>query len=120
MTVYNWGHYPGDLGSPISLITRKILLFAQSGGRVKILTTDRDCYNRLKDFNVKIKIPRDVKTMHTKAIVFDDQGLLLGSHNLTNSAMQSNNEASLYTSDYEAVAGFTQYFDTLWRNHAEG
>lgn len=118
LCVYIWGDHTGDLTSPVSRLTRALILKAQEGVKVRVITNDLEAVRRLRDYGIKLKIANDVRTMHTKAMVIDDKQMVLGSHNFSNSALTANMEASILTFDYEMIQQFITYFDILYKRYA--
>ena len=52
---------------------------------------------------------------HMKLWIFGDDLVIMGSHNLTQSAMISNHEASIITRDHAAVADTAAWYEAQWR-----
>ena len=50
----------------------------------------------LKDRGIRVRFDRGKATTHTKLVVIDRRYSFIGSHNLTNAALSSNHEASLF------------------------
>ena len=57
--------------------------------------------------------------MHTKALLIDDDTLIIGSHNLTERGTAENYEISVVVRDLEACMLFSEYFDKMWQNYGE-
>lgn len=58
------------------------------------------------------------RLMHAKMWVFDASHVVIGSHNLTESAMSANHEASLIATDAASAADAAQWFGLLWAKSA--
>lgn len=56
----------------------------------------------------------DVELTHSKFIIVDGKSVLVGSHNLSNSALYENREASVIVSDAATVAEFSRIFAEDW------
>ncbi len=72
----------------------------------------------IKDFGLdtdKIKVQR---RCHTKGIIIDEEEVLLGSHNLTNSGALFNRDASLLVRDAEVSRYFKELFEYDWQTLA--
>ncbi|NTW06794.1 MAG: phospholipase [Syntrophaceae bacterium] len=73
-----------------------IVILEKSGGNDRNLDAEN---NRTKQFleekGIKVYFDSPQKTTHTKLVVIDQRLVLLGSHNLTQSALKYNNEMSL-------------------------
>lgn len=52
-------------------------------------------------------------TLHNKLIIADD-AVLVGSHNFTSSAVQSNHEGSVFVRDAEVADWYAAWFDAVW------
>jgi len=55
------------------------------------------------------------KLTHAKFIIVDGKSVLVGSHNLSNSALYKNREASVIINDGRTVQSFHDAFDEDWR-----
>lgn len=93
---------------------------AARGVKIRVLLDNGVASNpdRVSDLNSVTNITakldgRDITT-HVKLIVADDSDVLVGSTNLSKSALFHNNEANLRITDSGATAEFADYFDSLW------
>lgn len=66
-----------------------------------------------KGFDVRYA-SKAYKLTHSKFIIIDGKEVLVGSHNLSNSALYKNREASVIIRDSPAVADFIKAFKTDW------
>lgn len=66
-----------------------------------------------KGFNVRYA-SRAFQLTHSKFIIVDGAAVLVGSHNLSNSALYENREASVIIRDAATVREFSDVFDTDW------
>jgi phosphatidylserine/phosphatidylglycerophosphate/cardiolipin synthase-like enzyme len=62
---------------------------------------------------VSVLFPRRNRVTHAKAVVIDDRYVLLGSHNLTQSALAHNNELSLMLDSPELAAQLNRYLEGI-------
>jgi phosphatidylserine/phosphatidylglycerophosphate/cardiolipin synthase-like enzyme len=75
---------------------RVMILLENSGGHDLSLDAQNSRTKQLlEDKGVKIYFDSPRKTTHTKLVVIDQRFVLLGSHNLTQSALKYNNEISM-------------------------
>ena len=75
---------------------RVIVVLENSGGNDLNLDTDnRQTKYLLEEKGVEVYFDSPRKTTHTKLIVIDQKLIILGSHNLTQSALKYNNEISI-------------------------
>lgn len=102
-----------DAGVHIRIIFRDPREFGQSNAA----RLDR-LLETIKDFGIdtdKIKVQR---RCHTKGIIVDQEEVLLGSHNLTNSGALYNRDASLLVRDAEVARYFQGLFEYDWETLA--
>ncbi|MBU0531956.1 hypothetical protein KKB44_00515 [Candidatus Micrarchaeota archaeon] len=90
----------------------------QRGVDIRIIleqTTNKEIYEELtsKGFNVKYA-SNFYKLTHSKFIIIDKKAVLVGSHNLSNSALNKNREASVIIWDAKTVDEFLDAFETDW------
>jgi phosphatidylserine/phosphatidylglycerophosphate/cardiolipin synthase-like enzyme len=94
---------------------------ARRGVRVKVILEDtgkksdeltlqnRQTKKLLEDQGVFVYVDSPKKTTHTKLIVIDQRLVILGSHNLTQSALKYNNEISLLVDNHELAREVREY-----------
>ncbi|MEW6748977.1 MAG: phospholipase D family protein [Candidatus Micrarchaeota archaeon] len=66
-----------------------------------------------KGFDVRYA-SRSFQLTHSKFIIVDEESVLVGSHNLSNTALYENREASVIIRDSAAVREFQDVFDADW------
>jgi phosphatidylserine/phosphatidylglycerophosphate/cardiolipin synthase-like enzyme len=67
----------------------------------------------LKDAGVLVLYDKPARTLHTKMVIIDREIVLLGSHNLTESALKHNHEASLRIRSKTLASRLVEYLDTI-------
>jgi phosphatidylserine/phosphatidylglycerophosphate/cardiolipin synthase-like enzyme len=67
-----------------------------------------------KGFNIRYANDSEFKLTHAKFIIVDGREVLVGSHNLSNSALFKNREASVIIRDGPTVSEFARVFDNDW------
>jgi len=82
------------------------------GGRA-VGRENRVAASALSRGGVTVVIPGSRKVTHAKAVVVDDRYVLIGSHNLTHSALARNRELSVMLDDPELAAQVTRYLEGL-------
>jgi len=76
-------------------------------------TSNRETAARLRQEGIDVAFDSPRVTTHTKVAVIDERYILLGSHNLTNSALKYNHELSVFI-DSPSLAGETlRYIKSL-------
>jgi phosphatidylserine/phosphatidylglycerophosphate/cardiolipin synthase-like enzyme len=123
---YQWNFYPLKPTSQIQGLNRALLAKAESGVKVRVLLNKEGRGAHLMEINIKaskflsdsgvqVKFGRTFPITHAKLWVFDDDEVILGSHNLSNRSVTVNNEASALIKGREVAVEFRRYFDTLWK-----
>lgn len=92
-------------GVAIRVIIERNVMGAQNGATYRRLASE--------GFNVRYARP-DVALTHSKFIIVDGRAVLVGSHNLSNSALYDNREASVIIRDFATVAAFEDTFREDW------
>lgn len=87
----------------------KVIL--ETNGRIndELNTQNRLTGKLLEEQGVKVYFDSPRTTTHTKMIVIDEQVLILGSHNFTQSALKYNNEISIMLSSPVLAKGARNY-----------
>lgn len=67
----------------------------------------------LSQNGVRVRFTSRRRTTHVKAVVIDDRYVMIGSHNLTQSALAYNNELSVLLDSPELAAKATRYLEGL-------
>jgi len=77
--------------------------------------TNEDIYHELlsKGFNTKYAT-KSYKLTHSKFIIIDKKIVFVGSHNLSNSAIYNNREASVIIRDSNVIQNFIDVFERDW------
>ncbi len=96
---------------------------AGRGVKVRVLLDDGDGViddnqTKVDQFNAVANITAKLDnwngTTHVKMIIVDDAQVLVGSTNLSKSALDFNHEANLWITDPAAVPEYAGYFDAVW------
>jgi len=108
-----------DSGSPGDVVDAMVAA-AQRGVDVRVLADEEgydtaDALARLSAAGALTKLDAPTVTTHNKLILADDV-TLVGSHNLTSSAMDANTEGSVRVAVPEVTAFYATYFEALWAN----
>ena len=112
----------------LAMIKSKLLDLKEKGIQGRIITSDYLTFNKPKVFkelmkleNVAVRIT-NVKGFHTKGYIFDHgeyYTLVVGSSNLTQTALKENTEWNIKLTSHEngeIVNNFKSQFDDLWYN----
>jgi len=123
---YQWNFYPGKHDCPIQELNRAIIDRAYGGLKVRVLLNKEGRGQHLMAINLKasqflreagisVKFARTFPITHAKLWIFDDDSVILGSHNLSNRSVSVNNEASALIKSREVAREFKRYFDLLFK-----
>lgn len=76
---------------------------------------NKQSYHELaaKGFNIRYA-SKAYQLTHSKFMIIDDEIVLVGSHNLSNSALYKNREASVVIRDAATLQEFQEVFETDW------
>jgi phosphatidylserine/phosphatidylglycerophosphate/cardiolipin synthase-like enzyme len=93
------------------------LLSAKNRGvRVHVLIENnegaKEMYDFLKENGIEAKIDKRDITVHAKFIVIDKKIIVIGSHNLTKSAMERNREISILVENGELARKLIDIFES--------
>jgi len=97
---------------------------AKRGVRVRIIldqretgshadTSNRETAARLRQAGIEVDFDSPGVTTHTKVAVIDERYILLGSHNLTNSALKYNHELSVFIDSPPLAGKILRYIESL-------
>ena len=122
---YQWNFYPDQPKSHIQELNRAILSKAEVGVKMRVLLNKEGREQHLMAINMKaarflgnagisVKFGRTFPITHAKLWIFDDDAVILGSHNLSNRSVTVNFEASALIKSREVAREFKRYFDVLW------
>ena len=123
---YQWNFYPGNPRSQIQALNRTVIARAQSGIKTRVLLNKEGRGQHLMVINMKasqflgeagvrVKFGRTFPITHAKLWIFDDDAVILGSHNLSNRSVTVNNECSALIESRPVAMEFKRYFGLLWQ-----
>lgn len=115
IVVFDWRWYPNDSGNPCQLFNQSIVRAVARGVRVRVVTNNFDIVATLKGIGAEAKKLITKKLVHAKLMIIDDDIVVIGSHNYTQSAFTMNFEISVMYTDVESVKGFNDFFNTLYQ-----
>jgi len=90
---------------------RAVMELSQESG--DLIKTNAETAKRLEKAGVKICHDPPGKVTHTKLVVIDRRHLFLGSHNLTQSALKYNHEASVWIESPALAKEALDYLDSI-------
>ena len=122
---YQWNVYPDQPQSHIQRLNRTLLARAGAGIKMRVLLEKGGSERHLTEINMKaagvlgeagiiVKLGRTFPITHAKLWIFDDDEVILGSHNLSNRSVTVNWEVSALIKGRAVAVEYKRYFDSLW------
>lgn len=68
----------------------------------------------LRDLGFSVRFLNSRSTQHSKVWIFDNDSIIIGSHNLVPSSVRNPNEVSLFIDNPSVVSFLSSKFNTLW------
>lgn len=112
--MFEWRWYENDFSHPIQIINHALVRAVRRGVKVRALTHRSEIAKRLQSVGIEAKAWPLQKLMHSKMIIFDKKAVVIGSHNLTGSAINTNIETSVLFFDREVAEAKLNYINNLW------
>lgn len=112
--VFDWRFYKNDPASPVSLFNQAIARACKRGVSVRCLVQNAGVVDNLIKLGCDARMLNTQKILHTKLIILDRIGIIIGSHNYTQHAFSSNHEASIFVKMADEKNGLTEYFNNLF------
>jgi len=123
---YQWNFYRNKPDCQIQKLNRTLLARAASGIKIRVLLNKEGRESHLtainlsaagvlRDAGIEVKFARSFPTTHAKLWVFDDDAVIVGSHNLSNRSVTVNNECSILVKSRPTAMEFKRYFDEIWK-----
>ena len=114
VVMFDWRFGNNKLGSPIYRINQQMKSAAKRGLDCRAILQSEKVAEALEQEGWQTKTISKDHLLHMKVVIIDRNTALVGSHNLTESAMSYNAEVSLLTIEKEAVDVLLKGFDELW------
>lgn len=117
--VFDWRWYPDFPESPVQLFNQSIVRAVRRGVKVRAVLNMPAIVSQLTTLGVSAKKVFSKDLLHTKLIIIDNNVVVIGSHNYTQSAFEKNFECSFALFDSDSVARFISYFEAIFNYHGE-
>jgi phosphatidylserine/phosphatidylglycerophosphate/cardiolipin synthase-like enzyme len=114
IVVFDWRWYPQDPGAVCQLFNQSIIRAARRKVKIRVIANNDQIVEVLRREGCEAKRLKTTKLVHCKLMVIDNQIIITGSHNYTQSAFQMNLELSVVASDCFPVDRFLAFFNNLW------
>ncbi|MEZ4317402.1 MAG: phospholipase D-like domain-containing protein [Myxococcota bacterium] len=105
-------------GSGVNDLLTALEAAAERGVEVRFLADEEGdgteaAFGRLASAGIDTRFDGPARTLHNKLVVADDVAVV-GSHNLTSSALNTNHEGSVLVADAEVAGWYAAWFDAVW------
>lgn len=112
--MYDWRWYRDHLENRMQKINIALVAAARRGIRVRALVNSSVNAEFLKEMGIRARYPKSKKTLHAKFIIIDEKILVMGSHNFTSNAFNSNHETSVVVELPEDEVRLKSFFEFLY------
>lgn len=116
---YAWRWYENAPEKLIQKFNYEVARAAALGLDIRAILDQRTQATLIKGYGINTRVYPTDRALHTKAILVDDNCLLIGSHNLTERGTAENYEISVAISEPNSCLLFKEYFLRMWGNYAE-
>jgi phosphatidylserine/phosphatidylglycerophosphate/cardiolipin synthase-like enzyme len=117
IVVFDWRWYPNEPANPVQLFNQAIIRAKRRGVEVKAITNISEVISILKREGCEAKKPATVKLIHAKMMIIDDNIIIIGSHNYTQSAFTMNHEISTIITNETEMTDYIDFFNKLFNNY---
>jgi len=125
VAMFEWAWYPGQHTGTVQDLNRAVCIKGKSGTDVRVLLhnesigrplhrLNRQTAEHLKQSKVMVKWGNSRYPLHAKVWIFDGARVILGSHNISVRAVQTNYEASILFDVPSEVKRVVEWFEELW------
>lgn len=113
--MYDWRWYSDDPTCPAQQINQALVRAKKRGVSVRVVFGSCSSPDDVSSAGLPYSKYTGAGILHCKLFIVDDDLTLLGSHNLTNNALELNQEISCAVFDEGIATDVKKYFDNLWR-----
>jgi len=112
--VFDWRWYPQDPGASVQLFNQAIVRAVRRGVKVRAIANNDQIISTLKSVGVEAKRLISEKLVHAKMMILDNEKVVIGSHNYTQSAFQMNYELSIILTGADVISDYFSFFNNLY------
>jgi phosphatidylserine/phosphatidylglycerophosphate/cardiolipin synthase-like enzyme len=114
--MFDWRIPEDGAMSRVSIFNDAIFEAVGRGVNVRAIVSSERVKAILEKMGVHAKVWPTDRRLHTKLLILDRFHIVLGSHNLTESAFSHNHELSVFFIVSEFENAFINYFENMWTN----
>ena len=112
--VFDWRWYPQDIGCQCQIFNQAIIQAKNRGVEIKAVVNQEGIYKILKSLNINVKQEKSSQLLHSKIMIIDENIVITGSHNYSQSAFTANTELSVILSEDENIKMYLEFFNNLF------
>jgi phosphatidylserine/phosphatidylglycerophosphate/cardiolipin synthase-like enzyme len=116
LIVFDWRFYPNEPGNPAQKFNNALISAIRRGVEVRGVANMKDIAEVMNKLGAKIRNLNTRRLVHTKLMMIDNEQVIIGSHNFTQSAFTLNFEVSILLDDQNLISELKEYFTNLY-NH---
>jgi phosphatidylserine/phosphatidylglycerophosphate/cardiolipin synthase-like enzyme len=113
--VFDWRWYPNDPACAVQLFNQAIVRAVRRCVKVRAIVSNNEIAKILNDCGCSAKCLITTNLVHAKLMIIDNEIVIIGSHNYTQSAFQTNFELSVILFQPNEIAEFSNFFQNLWQ-----
>ncbi len=117
--VFDWRWYPQDPGAQVQLFNQAIVRAVRRGVKVRAIANNDEIVRILNSVGCEAKRLLTEKLVHAKMMIIDDEIVIVGSHNYTQSAFHMNLELSVILDNLEKISDFKNFFQNLYNTYGK-
>jgi phosphatidylserine/phosphatidylglycerophosphate/cardiolipin synthase-like enzyme len=112
--VFDWRWYKTKPACETQLFNQSIVRAIRRGVKVRAIVNSNEIIETLTSLGVKAKKLISPRLVHVKMIIIDENVVVVGSHNYTESAFERNFELSVVLRDVETDNRFNKFFNNIY------
>lgn len=116
-TTSKTGSFPDKIVESLVIAVKRgvdITVILEDGKKTDdVFSANLETARKLKTAGIKVYFDSEKKTNHTKLYLFDETQVIVGSHNLTQSALKHNSEASILINSPKITKKYKEYIEKI-------
>jgi len=114
IVVFDWRWYPQDPGASCQLFNQTLVRASRRGVKIDAIANSDNVNKILNANGINTKKLETGRLVHSKLIIIDNEIVITGSHNFTQSAFNSNIEMSILITNEPNIQTLITFFQNLW------
>lgn len=111
--MFDWRWYPNGLGSPVQEFNQSLVRASRRGVSVRCVVNCDGIVETLAKLGIKAKKYNSKNLLHSKLLILDKQAVVIGSHNISSNAFESNVETSVVVFNEKVADHFSNFFEKI-------